>query len=112
MAFIKYINHWLNSEDIIRLMSGKENRKVIERDYLAYCEPGKESVVFVGENFGTITTELDKTKYKGYTLDQIFIPEGFNRVQSEISEEQMIEFWNNGKVWEKLTKYLNKKSEL
>jgi len=106
--FIKYINHWLSSEDIIRLMSGKENRKIIERDYLAYCEPGAEPVVFIGENFGTITTELGQKKYRGYTLDQIFTPEGFDKVQSEIPEEQMIEFWNRGKVWEKLSQYLTK----
>ena len=104
--FIKYINHWLTSEDIIRLMNGKENRKITERDYLAYCEPGTEPVVFVGENFGNITTKLGQIKYRGYTLDQIFIPDGFDRVQSEIPEEQMIEFWNSGKVWEKLTQYL------
>ena len=51
----------------------------------------------VGENYGTITTELGQTKYRSDTLDQVFIPDGFDRVQSEIPEEQMIEFWNSGK---------------
>ena len=104
--FIKYINHWLTSEDLLKLMEGKENRKIVEKDYLAYCEPGKESVVFASENFGKMAHKTGKPQFRNFTIDQIFIPEGFDKVQSEIPEEQMIEYWNSGGIWKKLAQYL------
>ena len=36
------------------------------------------------------------------------VPEGFDKVQSEIPEEQMIAYWNTSKVWGKLACYLAK----
>jgi len=76
------------------------------KDYLAYCEPGKESVVFVSENYGKMAYKTGKPQFRNFTFDQIFIPEGFDKVQSEIPEDQMIEYWNSGRVWEKFAKYL------
>ena len=87
-------------------MEGRENRKIVGKDYLAYCEPGKESVVFVSENYGKMAYKTGKPQFRNFTFDQIFIPEGFDKVQSEIPEDQMIEYWNSGRVWEKFAKYL------
>jgi len=103
---IKYINHWFAPADLIKLMDGKDNRKVTERDYLAYCEPRTEPAVFIGETYGTIAYKTGKPQSGGYTFDQVFIPEGFDRTQSEIPKEQMIDYWNKSNVWKKLTQFL------
>lgn len=109
--FIKYINKWLTSEDLLRLMDGKENRKVVVKVCLAYCEPGKEPVTFTGE----IKAEIAKKAVKivnGWAtpINEIFIPEGYDKVESEIPREEMIKFWAKGEgYWGKLADYLEKR---
>ena len=107
--FIKYINQWLTSEDLINLMVGKTNRKVVVRDSLSYCEPGKDPVTFMGETFGIISPHPVKTNKPGTTsINEIFIPEGYDVVETEISKEEMIEFWSKSDPWKKLTDFINK----
>lgn len=105
--FIKYINQWLTSEDLINLMVGIKNRKVIVRDGLSYCEPGKDPVTFIGETFGTIALHPVITEKPGSTsINEIFIPEGYGIVETEISKEDMIEFWSKSDPWKKLAQYI------
>lgn len=107
--FIKYINQWLTSEDLINLMAGKTNRKVIVRDGLSYCEPGKDPVTFIGEAFGTIAPHPVITDKSGSTsINEIFIPDGYDKVETEISKEEMIDFWSKSDPWKKLADFLNK----
>ena len=80
--FIKYINKWFNASDILKLMEGKGNREVEVKDGLAYCEPGKESVVFFGVFKGKIAMAAGK---KGTTpINEVFIPEGYDKVESDV----------------------------
>jgi XTP/dITP diphosphohydrolase len=106
--FIKYINKWLTSEDLLKLMEGKKNRKVVVKGCLAYCEPGKEPVVFPSKVTGTISEKAIKKDKKGSTpIDEIFIPKGYDRVETEIPKEEMIKFWAKVEnYWKKLANYL------
>lgn len=110
--YIKYINKWLNSEDLLKLMEGKENRKVIVKVCLAYCEPGKEPKTFLSEVSGTISQKAVKPKEGSTTpINEIFIPEGYDKVDSEYPREEMVKFWAKGETyWEELADYLNKNS--
>jgi len=91
--FIKYINQYLTAEDFLRLMAGKNNRKVVFKECLAYCEPGKNPVLFVSSAEGKISI---KSGEQGQTsINEIFIPKGFDRPESEIPRKKMIEFWND-----------------
>ncbi len=107
--FIKYVNQYLTAPDFLRLLNGKKNRKVIFKDCLAYCEPGKNPVLFQSSGSGTIATRPGK---RGSTpINEIFIPKGFNRPESEIPREQMVKFWNNNvKNYKALAKYLKNKN--
>ncbi|MBU0569427.1 non-canonical purine NTP pyrophosphatase [Patescibacteria group bacterium] len=107
--FIKYINQWLTSKDLLRLMKGKANRKVVVRGCLAYCEPGKEPVTFLSEIIGIIARKAVKSQNKNSTpIDEIFIPEGFNKVDAEIPREEMVRFWAKTEdYWKKLADYLS-----
>lgn len=105
--FIKYINQWLTSEDLIKLMEGQTNRKVVVREGLAYCEPGEEPVVFIGESIGSVAPRPVITDKQGSTpINEIFIPDGYNKVETEISKDEMIEFWAKRDPWKKLAQYL------
>ena len=108
--FIKYINEWLSAEDILRLMTGKENRVVAVKDCLAYCEPGNKLVLFCGSANGTIA---EKKGSRGRTsINEIFIPEGYDKVESDIPWDEMKEFWTkNMKTNQLLAEYLRENIE-
>ena len=105
--FIKYINQWLTPQDLLKLMEGKKDREVIVRDCLAYCKPGQKPVTFIGEAKGTLSEKVVKL---GRTpISTIFIPEGFDKTEPELTDEEMFKFWNsNLQVWPKLAEYLTK----
>jgi XTP/dITP diphosphohydrolase len=106
--FIKYVNQYLTAPDFLKLLAGKKNRKVVFKDCLAYCEPGKNPVLFFSKGEGLIATKPGKCG--STSINEIFIPTGFNRPESEISREQMIKFWNgNIKNFKALVKYLKNK---
>jgi len=91
-------------------MAGKEDRAVIVKDCLAYCEPGNKPVLFCGSAKGMIA---NKKGSKGRTsINEIFIPEGYNKVESDISWDEMKEFWaKNMKTYQLLAEYLKKNVE-
>lgn len=105
--FVKYINKWLTANQLILLMEGITNRKVEVRISMSYCEPNKEPVTFLTVANGTIATKTGKASEKEFPMNQIFIPEGFDKVDCEISRDEMVKFWMEKETyWEKLAKYL------
>ncbi len=108
--FIKFINKWLNSEDLLKLMTGKTNRNITMKFCLAYCEPAKTAVTFLSEVHGTIAQKAFKSDKIGVTpIDEILIPEGFDKTDSQISREDMIKFWSKTEsYWKELAEYLSK----
>ncbi len=106
--FVKYINQYLKAQDFLKLMEGEKNRKVVFKDCLAYCEPGEDPILFLSSASGKIASEPGR---RGSTpINEIFIPQGFNRPESEISRESMIKFWNhNIKNLESLLNHLKNK---
>jgi len=102
--FIKYTNEWLSAEDYINLMDGKSNRDVIIKDCLAYCKPNEKPIIFTGSFNGRLATTTGKKC--GTSIEQIFIPEGFNRPISEIPDEEMIDYWSKGDILTKFKEYI------
>jgi XTP/dITP diphosphohydrolase len=103
--FIKYVNQWFTSDDYLRLMEGKADRTVTVKACYGFCEPGKEPVVFAGETYGTLALKPGR---KGKTsINEVFIPMGYDKVESEIDQEEMNKFWaNNVNGWQHLIDYL------
>lgn len=105
--FIKYINKWLTADDVLNLMKGKENRDVKVRDCLAYCEPGSDPIAFSRTFKGKISLSRGK---KGATpINKVFIPDGFDKPESEIPWQEMRDFWGRDSAWQKLIAYLESK---
>lgn len=109
--FVKYINRWLSARDLLRLMDGKKNRRVLWKDCLAYCKPGQRPVSFVSYFEGALAEKIGKNKYRkkyGW-IDTLFIPQGFLKPLSELPTRNYFEFWSgseNYSSWQKLFKYL------
>lgn len=108
--FIKYVNKWFTAQDYLNLMVGKKNRMVTVKSCLAYCEPGEVPITFVGQTTGTIAFKAEKGDGLISPIHEVFIPEGFDKVEAQIPREEMIPFWAKMEnYWEKLAMYLNQK---
>jgi len=106
--FLKYINEWLETTDILALMQDKKDRGAYFIDALAYAEPSGESTVFSSETHGKIIMgpEAPNTEW---TIDGLFIPDGYNKTLAELDEETRIKVWDVSR-WNKLVKYLEEKN--
>jgi XTP/dITP diphosphohydrolase len=105
-ALLKFVNSWFSPSDLLRLMEDKPDRSAVAIDCLAYCEPGKEPVIFYCE----IPVKIaKKAEGKGSTTDQVMIWPGMDKVQGLINPEIMTKFWSeNNTIYKQLGEYLTK----
>lgn len=80
-----YFDKQIGVEKFLKMMEGETNRKARIEHCFAYCEPGKDPIVFSGGSNGTISTEA-RGEY-GRWHDFFYIPEGETRTLAEISDE-------------------------
>ena len=83
-----YFDKQIGVEKFLRMVEGEENRKARLEHCFAYCEPGKEPVIFSGETFGTITKE--PRGKDGRWHDFFFVPDGETRTLAEIGDEDPV----------------------
>lgn len=92
-AYTKYVEETLGPEGILDLMKEKENRHAYYLDAFAYCELGKEPVVFFSKTNGKISLELSGDFGHGY--DKIFIPEGKSVTMGNLQYEEFLKCFDN-----------------
>ena len=97
------IHKKIGLEGIIKLMRGVKNRNCTYKSAVAYCEPGKNAISFLGEERGKIAEKV-KGSY-GFGHDPIFIPEGSNKTYGEMKNFIEIKKFRRRAV-EKLKRYL------
>ena len=96
----------LKEDGILKLMKGVENRKAHFIEVLAYCEYGKEPVVFKSITKGEIAKE--KSGEYGWCWDFIFIPEGETKTLGNFNDDVRFKYWDmHG--YNDLADYLNNK---
>lgn len=93
----------LEKTGILKLLEGKENRKAMFVEAYAFCEYGKEPVVFKSVTTGTIATE--KSGKYGWSWDHIFIPDGYDDTMGNYPDEIRFKMWNNDGL-KNLARYL------
>jgi XTP/dITP diphosphohydrolase len=100
--FIKYSNHFFSSADYLKLMEGKVDRSLEWVEGIAYCEPGIKPVSVSNIVKGSLAIIADGNA-PGRAIQEIFIPEGKDKVGSLISQEEMTQFWIEHVIaWEEL----------
>lgn len=85
-------------EKFLKLFENETNRKARIEDCFAYCEPGKEPIVFIGGSTGTISKEARGNL--GNWHDKFYIPDGENETLSELREKDRdyeAKFWGTAK---------------
>ena len=91
-VYTHYVDDTIGEYGLLKLMEGLDNRNAYFKESLAYCEPGKEPVVFEGITKGRIDTKKSGTY--GWSWDSIFIPEGEEKTLGCFPDEERWNFWN------------------
>lgn len=104
-----YIHKRIGLQGIIKLMKGIKERECTYKSAVAYCEPAKKAISFLGEEEGKVAEKIRGNF--GFGHDPIFIPEGSNKTYGEIKNCEKIKKFRRRAVL-KLRDYLLKKKRL
>ena len=101
-----YIHKRIGLKGIIKLMRGIKNRQCTYKSAVAYCEPNKNPISFLGEEKGTVANSVRGNF--GFGHDPIFIPEGDNKTYGEMKNCEEVKKFRRRAVL-KLRNYLLEK---
>lgn len=90
--YTHYVDDTLAEDGILKLLEGKENRNACFIEAYAFCEYGKEPVVFKSITKGKIAQQKSGTN--GWSWDFIFIPEGQDKTLANFEDEPRLAMWN------------------
>ena len=91
-----YFDKQIGVEKFLELLKNEKNRKARLEHCFAYCEPGKEPIVFSGGGTGSIAYEARGTR--GRWHDKFYIPDGETMTLSELRDidyERERKFWGD-----------------
>ena len=74
-SYSAFVLKTIGNKGILQLIRDKENRNAMFISIIAYCEPNKNPLTFIGEVKGSIASG-ERGKVWGY--DPIFVPNGAN----------------------------------
>ena len=106
--YTHYVDDTLKEDGILKLLDGEENRNAHFEEVLAYCEYGKEPVIFKSITNGKIAKEKSGTY--GWSWDFIFIPEGETKTLGNFDDDIRFKYWNM-EGYNYLAKYLENKDK-
>ena len=107
-VYTHYACDTIGEDGLLKLMEGMKNRKAYFKECLAYCEYGKEPVVFEEITKGTIDTKKSGTY--GWSWDFIFIPEGETKTLGTFPDDERFDFWSSD-AYKRLAEYLDSKNK-
>lgn len=103
--YTHYVDEKIGEDGILKLLDGVENRKASFIEAFAYCEYGKEPIVFKSITTGTIA--LEKSGTYGWSWDYIFIPDGYDKTMANYPDDERCLVWNTD-AYKELAEFLNK----
>ena len=104
-VYTHYVDDTLGEDGLLKLLEGVEEREAYFKEAIAYCEPGKEPIVFEGITKGII--DVKKSGEYGWSWDFIFIPEGENKTLGCFPDEERWKYWSLD-AYKNLVEYLEK----
>lgn len=107
-VYTHYVDDTLGVDGLLKLMEGIEDREAYFKESIAYCEPGKEPIVFEGYTKGRIDTKKSGTY--GWSWDFVFIPDGEDKTLGCFPDEERWKYWSLDS-YKKLVEYLEKKEK-
>lgn len=104
--YTHYVDEKLGEDGVLKLLKNEKNRNACFIEAFAYCEYGKEPIVFKSITKGKIAEK--KSGIHGWSWDFIFIPDGYDKTMGNYPDEQRCLVWNT-KAYHELAKYLQEK---
>lgn len=101
--YTHYVDEKLGEDGLLKLLKGVDNRNACFIEAFAYCEYGKDPVVFKSITKGRIATE--KSGIYGWGWDFIFIPDGYDKTMGNYPDEERCYIWNTD-AYAELVKFL------
>ena len=101
--YTHYVDERLGEDGVLKLLKNEKNRNACFIEAFAYCEYGKEPIVFKSITKGKIAEK--KSGIHGWSWDFIFIPDGYDKTMGNYPDEQRCLVWNT-KAYHELAKYL------
>ena len=98
----------IGTDGILKLMKGKRNRKAYYKEAFAYCEYGKEPVIFTSITKGKLATK--KSGKYGLRIDPIFIPDGHTKTMANYNDDERFKLWNTD-AYNDIAEYLINKEK-
>ncbi len=80
-----YFDKQIGVEKFLAMLKDEPNRKARLEHCFAYCEPGKEPIIFSGGSMGTIAYESRGTLGRWHS--KFYIPDGETKTLSELQAE-------------------------
>lgn len=107
-VYSRYVEETIGEDGLLKLMEGIEDRNAYFKEALAYCEPGKEPIVFESITKGKI--DKKKSGTYGWSWDFVFIPDGEEKTLGCFVDEERWEFWSRD-AYKQLADYLENKEK-
>lgn len=106
--YTHYVDERLGEDGLLKLLEGVDNRNACFMEAFAYCEYGKDPIVFKSITKGKIAKEKSGTY--GWSWDFIFIPEGHDKTMGNYPDEERCHVWNTD-AYTELAGYLKNKED-
>ncbi len=107
-AYAHSVMEQIGTDGILKLMKGIENRKAYYKEAFAYCEYGREPVVFTAITSGRLAKR--KSGSYGMRIDPIFIPDGHSKTMAHYPDDKRFHLWNTS-AYDEIAKYLLEKEK-
>ena len=101
--YTHYCEDTIGNKGLLKMMKGEKNRKAELREALAYCQPGKEPVIFSSTTKGTIA--LRESGKFGWSWDFVFIPDGKDKTLGHFEDDERMGLWDDT-AYNQLGEYL------
>ena len=104
--YTHYVDDKLGEDGILKLLENEENRNACFIEAFAYCEYGKDPIIFKSITKGKIAKEKSGTY--GWSWDFIFVPDGYDKTMGNYNDEERFHLWNTD-AYKELANYLKNK---
>ena len=104
--YTHYADDTIGEDGLLKLMQNETNRKARFIESYAYCEYGKEPVIFESVTHGTIAYEKSGTY--GWSWDFVFIPDGQTKTMGCFPDDERWKLFSREGLF-KLAEYLKNK---
>jgi XTP/dITP diphosphohydrolase len=102
--YMRHVSSAIGTQGFFKLMRGMRNREMIFKEAVAYCEPGKKPIIVTGIIKGRLATRISTGEHSRWAIDHIFIPPGYSKPLSRLTDEERSRQFAALRTWDKMAR--------